>query len=191
MRVCVLISLTAIAVFFPSISLLAQESDKKAVAQKPNEHFFEANILGLSNIVHVENLELGEVIDGQRQLVTVVLKNHSPKVINLESVNVSCTCTEAKVPKEALQPGQMQVATFSFPIEDVRGTREKNMSATIICSGGLQRIAISFRTTVVNVARFAISPATFTLSEDLGLTSKSIESGQQLVDSRFRCWSTI
>ncbi len=147
-------------------------SEEAADSHVYQDHVFDAIFLG-ANPYFVQNFDLGSVREGEWQRVSVGVKNLSTQPFAFDSVSLSCACTTAKVPKETLQVGDVQVATFAFPIENIRGSLEHGLSATILASGSAKRIVFTFKYRVTEVAKFATNPVGFKISDDNGLLATS------------------
>ena len=157
-----------------SLSATAYAQQENAAIENVQQHYFEVSVLPISEQIFVEKFDLGSVVDGQTQKVTVRLKNLTSKPIELKTVSDSCSCTKAQVPSKTIKPNDFEVAEFTFPIEDTRQHLESHISATINCEGAVQRILLGFDAKVTSVARFAVSPATFTISDDNGYADASV-----------------
>ena len=54
------------------------------------------------------------VQEGAKPKHTFILKNDSPKVLNIKNVSTSCGCTASQVKKKVLQPGESTNIQVSF-----------------------------------------------------------------------------
>lgn len=65
--------------------------------------------------------DFGKVNHGEDLQHTFILKNESPKVLNIKQVSTSCGCTASKVKKKTLLPGESAEIEVTFKTKGYSG----------------------------------------------------------------------
>ncbi len=98
--------------------------------------------------------------------VVFVLRNDTSDDLHLDSVDISCKCTEAKVPKSAVEPGHSAPIEVTVRTESwLRDTRQV-FDVNINCRGAYSKIELRFVADFVELCQFPHHDYSFSMSDD-------------------------